>query len=391
MLKRKDIAEYAGLSFEEFLSDDFFVQSNLYPTEKTDLFWGEFEQKNEGQPENYIMAKKCIHELNKDVLDNRSVTRIWENIRDANRRSQSKKYYRIGFAVAASIAVLLVLRIFAPQKENISHCQDIVTFAQRTGIITDSTTTQLILSDNSVVSISERESVIVYDSASIIVSSREISKRETSAFHQLFVPKGKRLSLTLSDGTKIWVNAGTRLVYPVEFDKKKREIYVDGEIYLDVVSKIDHPFMVKTSDMEVEVTGTEFNVEAYSHDILKRVVLQSGSVKVHSGTNSDFILQPDEMYEKDGDHETVSQVDVTQYISWVKGYYKFENVSFEQIAKHFERVYGIVIRFEDESLKTLLITGTFLMDQPIETALELLGEIRNFQYSIKGNHLIISP
>ena len=390
MLKRKDIIEYSGLSFEDFLLDDFFVQSNLYPTEESDLFWEKFEQENKGKLDNYMMAKKGIHELNKNVLDDQSVTKIWENIRKATHPAKSKRYYRIALAVAAGIAVLLVLRIFLPQKENPPHHQDIMTFAQRTATITDSLTTQLILSDDRVISLLEKESVIVYDSASIKLSSRKITKEETSAFHQLIIPKGKRLFLTLSDGTKIWANSGTKLIYPVEFEQKKREIYVDGEIFLDVATKNDHPFIVRTSDMNVEVLGTKFNVEAYNTDIQKRVALQSGSVKVHAGANRNIVLQPDEMFEKMGDRETVTVVDVAQYISWVEGVYIFDNERLDVVFARLSRHYGQEI-IVDKAVANLKCSGKLDLKDKLTDVLKIIRFVTSVNFTCQDNKYIIAP
>lgn len=76
----------------------------------------------------------------------------------------------------------------------------------------------------------------------------------------MVIPRGKRSVLTFSDGSKVWVNAGTRVIYPTEFEKDKREIYVDGEIYIEVARDEERPFYVRTKDMNVRVLGTKFNV-----------------------------------------------------------------------------------------------------------------------------------
>ena len=384
----KDITTYSDLSFEDFLSDDFFVRSNLYPTEESDLFWEKFEQENEGGLDHYFLARRTLLKLNRDLLDDHSVAAIWSRIRAANKSFKSRKYYRIGWAaVAASIAVLLMLRIFAPQKEHQPFLPDIVAFANQNSAVTESATTQLILSDNQIVSLSEQEPVVVYDSASIKITSREIAKRETSAFHQLIVPKGKRLLLTLSDGTTIWVNSGTKLIYPAEFDPKKREIYVDGEVYLDVASKIDHPFVVRTGDMDVEVLGTQFNVEAYGSDIQKRVVLKSGSVAIRSG-GRDQMLQPDEMYEKTEDQETVTQVDVAQYISWVDGVYQYNNEKLDVILTRLSRHYGKEI-IVDKDVAGLKCSGKLDLKENVEDVLNIITFVAPVLYTHHNNTYLI--
>ncbi len=86
---------------------------------------------------------------------------------------------------------------------------------------------------------------------------------EEHSFNQLIVPNGKRSTLALEDGTKMWINAGSRVIYPNKFKKNKREIYVDGEVYMEVARDEERPFVVKTNMLDVQVLGTSFNVMAY--------------------------------------------------------------------------------------------------------------------------------
>ena len=93
-----------------------------------------------------------------------------------------------------------------------------------------------------------------------------------------------RSSLTFSDGTKIWVNSGSKVIYPVSFEKKKREIYVEGEVYLDVTHDTSWPFVVRTQQVDVKVLGTSFNVSAYKDDSNMQVTLVEGKVEVNTNT-----------------------------------------------------------------------------------------------------------
>ena len=112
---------------------------------------------------------------------------------------------------------------------------DIATFAVQTKTELPATEeTLLILAEDKVVSLKEKETTITYDSVAIKANEENISKKELAVYNQLVIPRGKRSVLTFSDGSKVWVNAGTRVIYPTEFEKDKREIYVDGEIYIEV-------------------------------------------------------------------------------------------------------------------------------------------------------------
>ena len=102
--------------------------------------------------------------------------------------------------------------------------------------------------------------------------------------------------MTFADGSKVWVNAGTRVIYPVEFEKDKREIYVDGEIYIEVARDENRPFYVRTKDMNVRVLGTKFNVTAYESEAIRSVVLAQGCVQVETARTPKAILAPNQMF-----------------------------------------------------------------------------------------------
>lgn len=114
------------------------------------------------------------------------------------------------------------------------------------------------------------------------------------------------LVLTFSDGSKVWVNAGTRVIYPTEFEKDKREIYVDGEIYIEVARDEERPFYVRTKDMNVRVLGTKFNVTAYESEPIRSVVLAQGCVQVETTQTPKAILAPNQMFSSVEGKENIS-------------------------------------------------------------------------------------
>ena len=109
------------------------------------------------------------------------------------------------------------------------------------------------LSEQKTLLLETQKSTIRYDSTAIRINNAEktIPKKEAATFNQLVVPYGKQTTLTLADGTRVWINAGSRLVYPVVFEKQKREIYVEGEIYMEVAHDAERPFSVHTDRKSV--------------------------------------------------------------------------------------------------------------------------------------------
>ncbi len=393
----KDIKSYSYFTFEDFLQDDFFIESILNPTEESELFWENFQKENKEKLSDFHKAIKCIKDINKNVLDDNDVEKIWAGIRTSNKKGPAKNkiIYIVGWAVAASIALLFILRfyVFSPIQD--INEQGIREFASKNISAAEAADMQLILSDNKVISLSDQESVILYDSTSIKVSSRkivkdEILKNEVSAFNQLIIPKGKRSFLTLSDGTRIWVNSGTRLVYPVEFKADKREIFVDGEIYLNVQPNQNRPFIVQTGNMDIQVLGTEFNVQAYSADVQKRVVLKSGAVKISSGTNNpDILLHPSDMYELNGDKEKVAQVDINIYTSWVSGIYICENERLDIILTRLSRYYGKEI-IVDKNAAGLKCNGKLDLKENMDDVMSIIRYIAPVNYTYENDKYVVT-
>lgn len=189
----------------------------------------------------------------------------------------------VGIACAAACTVLLVTGFFLRGKTG-QQIPDIREFVQtaEAPVYTEKEV-QLILSEQKTVRLEEKKSSIRYDAAEIHINEdarKPITKKEVAAFNQLLVPYGKQTTLTLADGTRVWVNAGSRLIYPSAFDDDRREIYAEGEIYIEVAHDAARPFTVHTGKMDVRVLGTRFYVSSYGRDRTQEVVLRSGSVNV---------------------------------------------------------------------------------------------------------------
>ena len=205
-------------------------------------------------------------------------------------------------------------------------------------------------------------------------------------------PSRERLQLVLPDSTTVWINAGSRIEYPENFEER-RFVRLEGEAYFQVVHRASQPFTVHTAGLDVIVLGTVFNVTAYPDETETVTTLVEGKIALQpdGDGSSRTVLTPNRqaVFNRESQQMALASVEPELFTSWVKGYYRFENASFEQLAKYFERVHGNVIRFEDETTKELLFSGTFLQEQPIETVLELLQKIRGFHYTVKDNEIII--
>jgi len=342
MKERYSNNDYSKYTFEDFLQDDYFISSVKNHNECSDLFWAEQIKENKINIEEFYSAKSFIQSIGTSYdksITQTELSTLWDNITTSNKKYRPKKHLRNLLFIGSSVAAIIIFIFIAMPyftKTKPTQGNDIMSFVRdNQKINSGGSETQIILSDNKIVQLDEKESEIVYDSTEIKISQKGISKKELSAFNQLVVPKGKRSKLTLIDGTKMHVNAGTRVVYPIEFVGDKREIYVDGEIFINVAHDISRPFIVKTKDIDIQVLGTKFNVMAYENDANKQIVLANGSVKITSkAQNKEAILKPSQMYDYNNGEGIIENIDISKYTSWVNGLYIFDS----------ERLYIVLLR-----------------------------------------------
>jgi hypothetical protein len=218
-------------------------------------------------------------------------------------KKKNAVYYLTVTSIAASIAVLLVwagwqeVENFYPK----SMKQIAIEMASMQLEETDdvlllvSNTKKLQLTTGAQISYSSEGDISIISEKSMFLNEQKPGKSNEDSYNQLLVPAGKRSQVQLSDGTRIWVNAATKVIYPRIFNDKKREIYVDGEVYLEVTPDKDRPFYVNTERFDVKVLGTSFDVFAYKHTSTNHVVLAEGAVEIEDIQNNQIRMFPDEL------------------------------------------------------------------------------------------------
>ena len=377
--------KYASYLFEDFLQDGFFIESVKKPTDERIAFWNRFLEDYPEQSDIYHAAQAFIEDLVYPQIQDEEIAEMWANIQSKSKPSRrSVRMRRIAYtaiAIAASILALVVARIFFIQNDHHLLRNDILSFvANSADSISNSGEIQLILSEQKTIYLQGKETMITYDSASIHTHCGEIPKNETASYNRLVVPYGKSSVLILHDGTKVWINAGTNLVYPVEFEADKREIYVNGEIFLDVAPDAGRPFIVRTNDISITVVGTRFNVQAYSSDEQSRIALESGLVKITSEIIGKVLLHPNQIYEQDRKGKSSVKDDVVgKYTSWIHGLYMYESERLDIILKRLERYYGTEIVVES-SVSELRCSGKLDLKENIEDVLSIINKTAPIEY-----------
>ncbi|MFR7878861.1 MAG: FecR family protein, partial [Butyricimonas paravirosa] len=222
----------------------------------------------------------------------------------------------------------------------------------------------LTLGDGSVVDVLKDRAVelkevdgtrIVTDSIGIDYSTRE-TVDTAEIMNTVQTLTGMEYMLTLSDGTKVFLNAETKLKFPTKFQKEERVVVLEGEAYFEVSKDVAHPFIVKTNGVEVKVLGTSFNLRSYSDENSIATTLVSGKVAMFAGENSEEIVPGEQaVYMKETGKMDVKPVDVTLYTAWHTGKFIFRNETLEEMMSYLARWYGVEYRFIDEGAKKLQI------------------------------------
>ena len=392
-LKHTDFSRY---TFEEFLQNDFFISSVKYPTEEIQEFWDRFEKSTPSNIDDYFAAREYIETISTsegDLLSDQELGELWADIQTTNIKNDKikhKNFFLIGLTAAASVAIL-VGSFFLLKNYQAVLAPDIATFAVQTKTELPATEeTLLILAEDKVVSLKEKETTITYDSVAIKANEENISKKELAVYNQLVIPRGKRSVLTFSDGSKVWVNAGTRVIYPTEFEKDKREIYVDGEIYIEVARDEERPFYVRTKDMNVRVLGTKFNVRSYTTED-RHVTLVQGKVQVtNTNSLSSVVLQPgqDLTYTETGE-EKISRVNIATYTAWTEGMFYFEDSSLEEIMSSLGRWYNVNVDFERVELYNIRLNFWANRNAHLDEAVELLNKLEKVRVEYQDGTITI--
>ncbi|MFA6086550.1 FecR family protein [Mucilaginibacter sp.] len=241
-------------------------------------------------------------------------------------------------------------------------------------------------------------------------------------WQQKRTPKGVKLAITLSDGTKVFLNSKSQIKFPTAFNGKVREVFLTGEAYFDVHKDHRHPFIIHTANMNVKVLGTAFDVKAYPEDAISETTLIRGSVEVTmadrpadriilkpneklvinntsfnplSGTVSKINLPKDKLHNINATQFTLTSLTFynkkdTSSIetSWVENKLVFKNKLFTELATQMERWYGYNIQFKKEQLKQLRFTASF-EKETVSEALDALRLTEDFRYKIVGATIYI--
>lgn len=214
----------------------------------------------------------------------------------------------------------------------------------------------------------------------------------TMQYNLLANPRGsKEINLTLSDGTKVWLNSESSLRYPVAYIGNERKVEITGEAYFEVAHNAQKPFHVSVDGVDVKVLGTHFNVNAYEDDGVIRTTLLKGSVSLRKGNMQTLILPGEQAQVNHTGNQFIvkNNIDLTCVMAWKDGFFEFNNLPLSLMMKQIGRWYDVSVSFENSSLKSENFGGRINKNLPLS---ELLNMFKNsgLQFDIRNKSIFIT-
>ena len=389
-------------NLSKYLEDISFINWVFEPSPELDLFWKQFGTDHPAETKNIQLARNVILQFRtiaKTLSEEGKILLFSRILKQIEEKQRSKKSPRIFIGLLKYAAVALIffsigaLLFYRPTTINPAF------YAFNSEEQMPDNQAQLIRSNGENIILGDQRSVIRHQKTGELVINKDTLKPAKSdsktgqALNQLIIPYGKTSEIILPDGTKVFLNAGSRLAYPDLFTGDSREVMLLGEAYFEVKHDSKHPFVVQVNDLRIKDLGTRFNVSAYPADGRIETVLTEGKVSIKQNNAGIFDqaieLIPGQLasYNRQTNQTSVKNVDVENYILWTQGMMKFETVDLSRIVKKLERFYNIRFQFNDPMLGTLRISGKLELNEDKNEVIERIARTASVTIINKGDNL----
>lgn len=252
------------------------------------------------------------------------------------------------------------------------------------------------LADNRVIEIT-REQETRFDVAEGIAATNNLSgmvypeqvAMGKAEYNVLEVPRGGEYTVTLSDGTVVYLNSGSELRYPVAFGAERRDVFLSGEGYFEVAKDAERPFFVNADKLKIRVYGTSFNVNTYNIANVETVLVE-GKIGIQ-GNNAEYTVKPGQLalYNREKGTMEIRDVDVRPYVAWKEHEFMFDNESLGEIMNTLSLWYDVDVFFQTASLKQLHFTGHLGRYEEVSHILDAISGVTQVKFSVKGRTIIV--
>lgn len=386
-----------------------FLRNELSDTEYAALQqWIEASNTNKEQFEELTDTERLIEKIRAWREAGTSEELVWQRI-ESYLYPKPRKIYQLNWVKIAA-AIILVIGFATiwywvnqgrdkkdlPQvvKRDTDHTNDVLPggfkaklqLADGTTIILDSAINGK-LRDQGSTAIMNKDGHLMY------TTTTGNGKENAPVFNTLYTSNGETYMLTLSDGSKVWLNAASSIKYPVVFTEQDRRVEIQGEAYFEVVADATKPFIVDASGTEIKVLGTHFNVNAYGDETAIKATLLEGKINITSvGSGSTKTLHPGQQARVDanGNMKIAADVDLEEVMAWKNEKFVFDNTNIQVIMKQLERWYDLETVFVSNEVKKYPFNGEISRYTNASKVLNLLEKTGFIHYKIEGKKVFIS-
>ncbi|MDR1155678.1 MAG: FecR domain-containing protein [Bacteroidales bacterium] len=376
---------------KDILTDNDFIEWQLQRTEDAERYWDEYVER---YPEREAEVRQATEDFRTTVRlndyrlpqeDEYLISHhIWK-MAGISRRLYIRRILWMAACIALMITVGSILPLLDRSEKNMENRQtagaDAIIGAQQ-----PVSELQLISGDrvaqfqkDAEIELSDKGEAVVNKGEKVVPLAKEV-------INTLLVPYGKRAQIQLSDGSKLWLNSGSRLDFPASFTGDTREISVTGEVYLEVAK--GKQFIVHAGGFDVVVHGTKFNISSYPGTASQYVVLVEGKVEVEVDRKGKAaeMLMPDEMLQITAGTAEKRSVDVSRYISWTRGILIFDHTPITAVLEEIGRYYNVSFDVPDNApLKRKTCSGKLALDEDFDAVMRSLSVMSKITYARDGN------
>lgn len=400
-MSEKEWSERLQFLFEKFIDDQSMTAAELKELQ------GYIHQKKYDSKIEILLTKAIEESAIHEEYDPSKLDKIFQQVIAAkvvnaeNRPIRKIHWYK--WSVAAAILLVLFtgnyLYTSKAEKET-----PLITLWKGHDIFPGANKAFITLEDGTHIELSETQEEIIadekgvsYSDGSVLFEASKSAAPKAEGTITLHTPAGKMYSLLLPDGSKVWLNTMSKLSYSSKLFNDSREIFLEGEAYFEVEKKTNTkgsslPFVVRTTQQELTVLGTKFNINSYSEDEIAVTTLVEGSVKVapKGDPNLSKLLQMNQQSRiVNGRNEiTINEVDPSIAIAWQKGIFQFNKNDIYSIMNQLSKWYGIEVQYKGDRIKNVF-TGKVHRNLSLSQVLEIL-RFSKINYELIGNKIIIS-
>ncbi|HTF18060.1 MAG TPA: FecR family protein [Chryseolinea sp.] len=355
--------KYDDYSIQDFAGDSFFIRWVKHPDEESDWFWKSFIKENPECSTTIEKARELV-----SLLDFPS--------------------HDLSEVELSSMRNNLLMRLRADREE---HKDNKVLQARSLAI--DGRWLKLAAAIIIIPLVSSLMFLVMKDSDGRLPL---LGAGQKGSIERRVNPVGQKSVLFLSDGTKVWLNAASKLSYTSDFSEQDtREVYLEGEAFFEVAHNKNKPFIVHTSSIKIKVLGTSFNVKSYSEEKTIETTLVNGKVRIEQADArgnriGDVELKPNQcaVFTKTSKIINIKEVEADNSMSWKRETLVFDEESIDNVILQMERWFNVEIHVDDKGSLDCKLTAN-IQEESLEEVLKLIETTHNIHYSIIGNQVFI--